>query len=160
MTSSISRIRLGSCLPPWVSSTRTIPGVTSGNQNIIAAGVDGSFFQFTILDEDALRLLRFLQQLYRAQLKGKAFVPVNEALEGMDPWRAHVDGDLLAALLKLGVGWLRRAVQQAEDGPRQYVFYDEDEGFQSAAVKVLGEEADLYEATMQYVDELVNSVVL
>lgn len=122
--------------------------------------MDGSFFQLTILNEDALRLLRFIQQLYRAELNGKAFVPINEALGEMDPRRAHVDGDLLAALLKLGVDWLRRAVQRAENGPRQYAFNGEGEGFRGAAVRVLGEEADLYEAAMRYVDELVNSVVL
>ncbi|KAF8544950.1 hypothetical protein BDD12DRAFT_915223 [Trichophaea hybrida] len=158
LTSSVSRIRRGICRPPWVPPTRHLPGVISGTENVIAAGVDGSFFQLTILDERALRLLRFVQKLYREETTGAPFAPPEPEPESRDPRTAHIDGDLLVAVVRLGVDWLRRVVERSEEG-REHAF-EGSEGFQSVAVELLGDKEDVYEASMRYVDELVNDAIL
>lgn len=121
--------------------------------------MDGSFFQLTVLDEKALRLLRFVQQLYREETKGVPFAPPDLGLEERDPRTAHIDGDFLAVVVQLGVDWLRRAVRRVEEG-RQYAFEEGSERLQSVVVDLLGDGVDIYEATMRYIDELVNDAVL
>jgi hypothetical protein len=154
LKSSVSRIRRGICRPPWVPRDRHLPGVISGAENVIAAGVDGSFFQLTVLSQPALRLLRFVQDLHRGNTPMAA---VDEMLDELDPRKAHVDGDALAPVVERGAGWLKEAVERAE----QRSFGGEMFGQLAREVLQLPDNSvDVCEAVMRWVDGLVNDAVL
>lgn len=160
LSSSVSRIRRGVCRPPWVPHDRHLPGIVSGASNLIAAGVDGSFFQFTVVDESTLRLLQLLQELYRPRHRAEvAYMLVPEGLDDAgdgerDPTKAHIDGDALAPVVELGAVWLREAVMKVEAAAR--------EGFMALARRTVkpGTGEDLCEAVMAWVDGLLNDAVL
>ncbi|KAI5814269.1 hypothetical protein BZA77DRAFT_250504, partial [Pyronema omphalodes] len=180
LTSSISRIRRGRCRPPWIDNQKKIPGVvmipeglepdeytgiTGNGDNLIAAGVDGSFFQLTILTKEAVELLRFLQRLFAFEQNGAKYAPMPR-FEDTDQRGRHVDGDLLAQVVKLGPEWLKAAVEKRETvGRWNGIERGELMGFNGMVEKVLGkmdwdEGLGAYENVVAYVDELVNDAVL
>lgn len=155
LTSSVSRIRKGKVRPPW-NLNKPRPGVVFPEQDLIAAGVNGSMFHLTILEERSLRLLRYIQDLYRSKFGvGRYNRPEIEGTE-RDPHLNHVDGDILVIVLKFGSEWLMDTVVKAEMGslliPR----------FRELAGRVLDipEEVDPIGAVMKYMDVLVHGVVL
>lgn len=154
LTSSVSRIRKGNVRPPW-NQNKHRPGVIFPDQDLIAAGVNGSMFHLTLLEESSLRLLRHIQDLYKNKEGiGRYNLPETENTE-RDPQLNHVDGDILVTVLKFGNEWLRDTVTGAERGsliPR----------FKELAGRVLNipEGVDPINAVMEYVDVLVHSAVL
>lgn len=155
LTSSVSRIRKGKVRPPW-NLNKSRPGVLFPDQDLIAAGVNGSMFHLTLLEERSLRLLRYIQDLYRSKVGiGRYNPPEMEGAE-RDPHLHHVDGDILVTILKFGNEWLTETVVKAERGspliPR----------FRELAGRVLDipEEVDPIDAVMGYMDVLVHGVVL
>lgn len=155
LTSSVSRIHKGRVRPPW-NLNKSRPGVLFPDQDLIAAGVNGSMFHLTLLEEHSLRLLRYIQDLYRSKIGiGRYNPPGMEGVE-RDPHLNHVDGDILVTILKFGNEWLTETVIRAERGslliPR----------FRELAGRVLDipEEEDPIGAVMGYMDVLVHGVVL
>lgn len=130
LASSISRIRRGTCRPPWVPPGRCIPGVVDGAKNILAAGVDGSFFQLMVLDAGALKLL------------GR--------LSGVRGTAGYVDGDLLGGVVERGAGWLR-----AKFGGEEEEFTA-----LAREVLGLEDGHDVFEEVLSWVDALLNDAVL
>jgi hypothetical protein len=138
-----------------VPRDRHLPGVVSGAENVIAAGVDGCFFQLTVLNQPALRLLRFLLDLHRGVTPVGA---ADEMLDKPNPKKAHVDGDMLVRMIERGTRWLREAVAWTEQLPfgggvfeqlARDVLQFPDDG-----------SVDVCEAVMWWVDGLVNDAVL
>lgn len=125
LSSSISRLRRGICRPPWIRPTHVLPGVVSGYENIIAAGIDGSFYQLTLLSKPAVELLRYVLELHRTQSGGQMHltaVPGSGILTDLrhrDAARAaHIDGDLFKPVIDAGAAWLKSAVEKDEaSGP-------------------------------------------
>ncbi|KAI5851039.1 hypothetical protein BZA05DRAFT_425831 [Tricharina praecox] len=160
LDSSVSRIRRGICRPPWVPHDRHLPGIVGGGSNLIAAGVDGSFFQLTVIDESALRLLQLLQDLYRPRHQAEeAYMMVAEDMTGLaewerDPTKAHINGDALAPIVELGAPWLREAVARAENTLA--------DGFVALARRTVNPKRteDVFEAVINWVDGLLNDAVL
>lgn len=155
LTSSVSRIRKGKVRPPW-NLNKNRPGVLFPDQDLIAAGVNGSMFHLTLLEESALRLLRHVQDLYRMKVGVGRYNSSEIVSTERDPQLSHVDGDILVTILKFGNEWLREVVVRAESGnplmPR----------FRELAGRVLNiaEAVDPVDAVMGYMDVLVYSVVL
>ncbi|TGZ78546.1 hypothetical protein EX30DRAFT_309891, partial [Ascodesmis nigricans] len=114
LASSISRVRKGRCRAPWSRANCALPGGdrdTASSMALIAGGIDGSFYQLTLLTRPAVRLLKIVQQVYERRKQRYAFVPPSAANGATwDPQDAHVDGDLLAPVLRLERGWLEREV--------------------------------------------------
>lgn len=155
LTSSVSRIRKGKVRPPW-NLNKPRPGVLFPDQDLIAAGVNGSMFHLTLLEERSLRLLRYIQDLYRSKVGiGRYNPPEMESTE-RDPHLSHVDGDILVTVLKFGNEWLTEAVVGAERGslliPR----------FRELAGRVLDipDGVDPIDSVMRYMDVLVHGVIL
>jgi len=160
LSSSISRIRRGVCRPPWVPHDRHLPGTVNGASNLIAAGVDGSFFQLTVVEEGALRLLQLIQELYRTRHRAKETSMLLASVVGgvpareRDPTTAHINGDALAPVVELGATWLGDVMTKLDSTAR--------EGFIALArrtVKPTGGE-DVCEAVMVWLDGLLNDAVL
>jgi hypothetical protein len=155
LTSSVSRMRKGKVRPPW-KLDKSRPGVLFPDQDLIASGVNGSMFHLTLLEESSLRLLRYIQNLYETKVKISRYNPPEIGNTERDPQLSHVDGDVLATILRFGNEWLRETAVRAERGgglmPR----------FRELAGRVLdiSEEADPIDAVMGYMDVLVHSVVL
>ena len=130
---------------------------------MIAAGVDGSFFQLTLITKQALTLLRHIQEMYMLKTETASAYSHRASQEGeeysggrVDPKTAHVNGDLLAPVVKLGAGWLKEAVGQGSE-----VAFAR---FVDAAGEVLGEggveKRDVFERVVEFVDRLLNDAVL
>jgi hypothetical protein len=153
LTSSISRIRKGNVRPPW-QLNKPRPGVVFPDQDLIAAGVNGSIFQLTLLEEGPLRLLKYIQDLYRSKA-GMSRRNLS-ALGDHDPQLGQVDGDILVTILKLGNEWLRDLVVKSDrDDPNMPKLRE----LAGRVLDVFGE-TELIEEVMGYMDTLVNSVVL
>lgn len=151
LTSSISRIRKGNVRPPW-QLNKPRPGVLFPDQDLIAAGVNGSIFQLTLLEEGALRLLKYVQDLYKTRV---GMARTSPEREGHD--FGQVDGDILVTILKLGGDWLRELVIKSCGGDHNMPKLKELAG--RVFFDVLGE-TELIEEVMEYMNTLVNSVVL
>lgn len=154
LTSSVSRIRKGKVRPPW-NLNKPRPGVIFPEQDLIAAGVNGSMFHLTILEERSLRLLRYIQDLYKSKFGIGRYNPPEMESNERDPHLNHVDGDILVTILKFGNEWLKETAVKAERGspriPR----------FRELAGRVLDiPEEDPIGAVMRYMDVLVHGVVL
>ncbi|KAA8910551.1 hypothetical protein FN846DRAFT_535521 [Sphaerosporella brunnea] len=159
LKSSVSRVRRGFCRPPWVPRDRLLPGVISDHENIIAAGVDGSFYQLTVINQKALQLLRTIHDVFHGGLMG-----MDEILHSAkpDPRKAHVDGDVLASVVELGPHWLKEAVTTAEERHPFAAFGGDKFAVLAREVLQLSDEedVDLCEAVLKWMDELVNDAVL
>lgn len=155
LTSSISRIRKGNVRPPW-NMNKPRPGVLFPDQDLIAAGVNGSMFHFTLLKENSLRLLRHIQDLYSTKVGiGRYNLPEMGSIEH-NPQLSHVDGDVLVTILKLGKDWLREMVVKAERGSELMPRFRELAG----RVLDISDGMDPLDAVIGYMDVLVHSVVL
>lgn len=98
---SITRLH-GIHPPPWKHDL-------DSEDSIIAVGslIDGSFFQLSILDENAWRLLAFIQTL---ALRSPGFCPFVNPIEtyrrplepSTDPLDMHINGDIIRRILERG----------------------------------------------------------
>jgi hypothetical protein len=154
LTSSVSRVRKGKVRPPW-NMNKCHPGVLFPDQDLIASGVNGSMFHLTLLDGSSLRLLRYIQDLYKTKEKIRRYNPPEIGNTEHDPQLSHVDGDVLATILKFGNEWLRETVTRAERGCLMPKFRE-----LAGRVLNISEEADPIDVVMGYMDVLVHSVVL
>ncbi|PWW76413.1 hypothetical protein C7212DRAFT_351525 [Tuber magnatum] len=157
LTSSISRIRQGNLRPPWCMR-RTPPGTKTSGKDLIASGIDGSMFHLTLLEEDSLHLLRYIQDLYRTKAGIGRHSPHGAENGVRDPRMGHVDGDILVAVLKLGNEWLREVLMKLDETGGSALA-----GFTELVGKVQGilqGESDPVDAAMKYMNELVHGVVL
>ncbi|KAF8423085.1 hypothetical protein EV426DRAFT_534607, partial [Tirmania nivea] len=157
VTSSVSRLRGGSLRPPW-RANKPRPGVVLPDKDIIGSGVDGSIFQLTLLNIDALRLLRYIQGIYSAQTESYRYhyPPRAVAMENTR-LRADVDGDTLFSVVNLGDKWLREAVENEEsESPvgRGGVSFGE------MVENLLGPGGDAVTRALDYVKCLLEGVVL
>lgn len=111
-TSSISRLRGGLLRPPWHAG-KPRPGVLLPEKDIIGSGVDGSIFHLTLLNVEALRLLKYIQGIFIMQTETHRY---HLSVRGSDEarLRADVDADSLLSVLRLGEKWLREAVKSQE----------------------------------------------
>lgn len=157
LTSSISRIRQGNIRPPWYLDGAP-PGARISGKDLIASGIDGSMFHLTLLEENALRLLRYIQDLYRSRASIGRY-SIHDTKNGeRDPRMGHVDGDILATVLKLGGGWLREALTRVDETGSSAM-----PGFKELVGKVSGisqGKSDSIDAVMKYMNGLVHGVVL
>ena len=134
LASSVSRIRRGVCRPPWVPHARRVPGVV-GADCVLAAGVDGSFWQLRVVDAAALRLLAALGAALGRRGVGRA---------------GFVDGDLMRGAVADGAS-LRARVR---------TIGAEDE-FVAAAVAVVGAgDGDVWEEVVAWLESLLEDAVL
>ena len=111
-TSSISRLRGGFLRPPWHAG-KSRPGVLLPERDIIGSGVDGSIFHLTLLNVEALRLLRYIQGMFIMQTEiHRHSLSVRNSDDVR--LRTDVDADSLLSVLRLGEKWLREAVKSQE----------------------------------------------
>ena len=111
---SMVRLRLASVWAPW-ARTRNIKGRRGAHadepwaRELIGCGVDGSLYHFTLLSQEAWRLLRFVQNLcgrsreicpHGGRAQGKNHIEPRADL----PRFKNVDGDVLRRLLAPGRG--------------------------------------------------------
>jgi len=157
LTSSISRIRQGNLRPPWYMKG-TPAGTKASGKDLIASGIDGSMFHLTLLEEDSLHLLRYIQDLYRTKAGIGRHSPQDPESGVRDPRMGHVDGDILVAVLKLGNEWLREMLMKLDETGGSALA-----GFTELVGRVQGifrGESDPIDAAMKYMNELVHGVVL
>jgi hypothetical protein len=170
--SSISNLKLGYCRPPWRSRPAApLPGVVpQAEENILASGVDGSFYQITVVRKDALELVRYVLEHHRGGEERSVVSGPEEAelmmqvtgheMERKDSRGNWVDLDLIKGVEKLGGEWLRGKVEGEDRGRWRYGWFD------VTARRVLGiedgaaEEEDLYSAVMKWVKDLVEDAIL
>lgn len=112
----------------------------------------------TLLNIDALRLLRYIQGIYTAQTEiYRHHHPPRAVAVENTRLRADVDGDMLLSVIKLGEKWLREAVENEEsESPvgRGGV------SFVEMVEKVLGPGDDVAVRALEYVKGLLEGVVL
>ena len=115
---SIRKLCEGAIKPPWLTIPETSPNV------IIGSSLDGSFYQFELIDEDTWRLLRFMQHMAE---RNATICPHTYA----EPPTTHIEprprekcmdikGDLLYRLLDRGspdTAALLRAMLEKEPDP-------------------------------------------
>jgi len=127
------------------------------DKDIIGSGVDGSIFHLTLLNIDALRLLRYIQGIYTTQTETHRhpYSPRDVGV-GNTRLRADVDGDTLLSVIKLGDKWLREAVEKEESkGVGRGGL-----SFGEMVKSVLGPGGDAVAKTLEYVKGLLEGVVL
>ncbi|KAI5781469.1 hypothetical protein EDC01DRAFT_619551 [Geopyxis carbonaria] len=151
LTSSISRIRQGHCRPPWATPNNMLPGVITGPSTIVAAGIDGSFFQLTLIDQKALLLLQYVQDIVLRQDDMGVRFKSSES-NRRDVRAAHINGDMLLPIEKWGAGWLRHEVAKGSQVAETQ--------FKDAAISLLGEVDDVWESVVLYIKGLLNDAVL
>lgn len=107
---SVTRLRCGNVRPPWRGNT--LPGVLA--DDVIGSASEGSVFSFSIVDEKAWRLLRFLQNLCRWEreerlervgrgMSVRAVLDPDREVHGATRKTGfHIDGDVLAAFVEAG----------------------------------------------------------
>ena len=160
MSSSVSRLRGGSLRPPWHAG-KPRPGVLLPDKEIIGSGVDGSIFHLTLLNIDALRLLRFIQEMYKSQIEvSSSTSEINTRL------RMDVDGDQLLSVVMLGKDKLKEAVEK-EELKMQSSSISGGDGrggmrFVEMVEKLLGplEGRDVVAVALEYLKDLLQGVVL
>lgn len=98
---SILKFRLGRTRPPWdrISKSSTAKSIHHAGE-LLGMGVDGSITHFSILEEGAWKLLRFLQNLAHRS----SDIPLMSHIPGQvgnkpDPRSKHVDGEVLRPYL-------------------------------------------------------------
>lgn len=101
---SIRKLRRGRTRPTWEQGVWNVPKYgrlisTPDNGEILGISIDGTMIHFTLLDQHAFRLLRFIVNLYNLRERRD-----EERLLGEKPdpgyiGQMHVDGDLLKTIL-------------------------------------------------------------
>jgi hypothetical protein len=98
---SILKFRFGRTRPPWdrISKSSTAKSIHHAGE-LLGMGVDGSITHFSILEEGAWKLLRFLQNLAHRS----SDIPLMSHIPGQvgnkpDPRTKHVDGEVLRPYL-------------------------------------------------------------
>ncbi|KAK1779117.1 mono-functional DNA-alkylating methyl methanesulfonate N-term-domain-containing protein [Copromyces sp. CBS 386.78] len=101
---SIRKFRRGRTRPTWEQGAWNAPKYgrvvsTPNNAEILGISIDGTMVHFTLLDQHALRLLRFIVNLYnlRGRRDEERLLRAEPDLGYIEPM--HVDGDLLKTIL-------------------------------------------------------------
>jgi len=149
--SSISRIKCGQFRPPWHGRPK-IPGLLVPDVDIIGAGFDGTIYQLTIVTDKALRLLRFLENLYLKENKYNAPDLVQTRLNESPPQARAIDGNVLKIVLDLGQSWLKMRLQESKN----------DEQMLEEMMRALFDASSVsaVETVLSYLKNLLDCVVL
>jgi hypothetical protein len=109
----ITRFRLTKTRPLWDMVYRDGPGIkgvipwNESNEDLLGGAIDGSFRNFTLLEEPLWRLLRVLQDMAKLSESAQADADleagdITRAKEKSDTFSKHIDGDLLQKWAKPG----------------------------------------------------------
>ena len=127
-------------------------------KDIIGSGVDGSIFHLTLLNVEALRLLKYIQGMFITQTeihRHHLFVRNSDDAR----LRADVDADSLFSVLRLGEKWLTEAVRSQE---LEGAFGRGGVSLAEMVEQLLGplEGGDPVVRALDYVKDLLNGAVL
>ncbi|KAF3161364.1 hypothetical protein TWF225_001686 [Orbilia oligospora] len=160
LPNSIASLRMGDLRAPWRPRNLELPGVISPNSDIIGTCFDGAIYKFTILNEEATKLLAYLQKCYiKATYPPGNSKPLDHREVEMmkEGSLKHISGGLLAEALKRTDGeWLKEAMRDREVF-EELVFAV----YKSAGVEVaLGDDRGLDDVVVEYLKGLLGGVVL
>ncbi|KAF3200707.1 hypothetical protein TWF106_003146 [Orbilia oligospora] len=160
LPNSIASLRMGDLRAPWRPRNLELPGVISPDSDIIGTCFDGAIYKFTILNEEATKLLAYLQKCYikATYQPGKSKPLDHREVEMMKEGSLkHISGGLLTEALKSTDGeWLKETMRDREVF-EELVFAV----YKSAGVEVaLGDDRGLDDVVMEYLKGLLGGVVL
>ncbi|KZF23443.1 hypothetical protein L228DRAFT_238011 [Xylona heveae TC161] len=166
LPSSITRLRLISSRHAGLPTPANTPGVLE--DRIIGSSADGTFYHFTILEESAWRLLRFIQNMAKRNTKifpTRRFYRPRKHIEPlMTGKRAfHIDGDVLNCVLDHGVSELHSMLTRQPGLESRFVDFDSAqarrERFNELVRELFGGDIqDPVETAFQYIGYLTQNI--
>ncbi|MCJ1431631.1 hypothetical protein MMC27_000986 [Xylographa pallens] len=136
---SIRKLCEGAIKPPWLTIPETSPRV------IIGSSLDGSFYQFELIDEDTWRLLRFIQHMAERNATICPHTYAEPPMTHIEPRPSEkcmdIKGDLLYRLLDRGspdtAALLRDMLEKEPDPGRRGYDFDTREARQQRFFEIV-----------------------